>query len=131
MGVVIVIDERVPWAAWSRNRGVGTSWRAAVIPNNDDVGSAVQRRQVRESLPVGPTGDIVHAVADLKFFAERQTAGLLIVAKRTFEDTLDLLYVGPQQALWIVLVQGMADVGAGTIVIRRPPDFIGAGVGCG
>src|SRR5262249_44183385 len=95
MGIVLVVDKGVPRAAWSGNRRVGTTRRAAVVPNDDDVGRAVPFGQLRKFLTVRSSRDIVHTVADLEFFAERGATRLLIVTERTLEDALNLLDIRP------------------------------------
>src|SRR5262249_23738965 len=125
VGVVV----RLPRAARGGDLRVGAAGRAAVVPDDQHVGAAVAVDHVQQAQPAGAAGHVVHAVTALELAAEGGAAGRVVDAVGALEVFAVLLDGRPQQAARVVVVQRRSHVGAGTVVVRRPPYLAGAGVG--
>src|SRR5262245_41626395 len=104
MGRVVCADVWFPGTARCGDLGVRTARGPSVVPDNNNVRSAISVRQFLELPPVGPVRDVVHTVADLEMLAEGGASLLHVETERAFEDLLILLHERPDQAGLIIVI---------------------------
>src|SRR5436309_3201378 len=102
-----------------------------MVPDDHDIGAALAVGQGGQAQAVGAAADVVHPIGNLVLFAEGGAAGGDVNAVGAFEDVQVLLDEGPEQAALKGVVNGLGRTGAGPIVVRGPPNFVGAGIGRG
>src|SRR5438132_8315952 len=102
-----------------------------MVPDDHDIGAAVAVDNVREPFAVRASRHVIHAVAHLIGLSQSWAAGNIIEAVRAFESILISFQERPnERPPWIIIgkrIVGWADA----VIIRRPPDFLGTGKGCG